>query len=120
VTLGLAGTGVSAGNYGDASHIPQLTVNAQGQITAATTTTLSGSLAHTGSVTFAANATSTTVSDTNVTANSVILLTPLTADAAALESIGWQISQRTAGTSFVVTHASSPATDRQFQYTIIG
>jgi hypothetical protein len=41
-TLSLASSGVSSGSYGSATQVPLLTVNAQGQITAASNVTISG------------------------------------------------------------------------------
>jgi len=41
-SLSITNTGVNAGNYGDASHVPQITINAQGQITSASNVVISG------------------------------------------------------------------------------
>jgi hypothetical protein len=40
-TLSIANTGVSASTYGDSTHVPQIAVNAQGQITSASSTAIS-------------------------------------------------------------------------------
>jgi hypothetical protein len=41
-TISLANTAVTAGTYGDASNVSQITVNAQGQITSAANVTITG------------------------------------------------------------------------------
>lgn len=67
-TLALAATGVTPGTYGNSTAIPQLTVDAQGRVTAATTATIStapdtvlgvssnGYIRRTGSNTYTADA----------------------------------------------------------------
>lgn len=42
MTTTIPATGVTAGTYGNASNVPQITVNAKGQITSATTVAISG------------------------------------------------------------------------------
>lgn len=42
VTLDIAATGVAAGTYGDATHVGQFTVNAEGQLTFAQNVAISG------------------------------------------------------------------------------
>ena len=73
---------------------------------------------NTGSITLTANATTTTLTDTRVGANSVIVFMPKTANAAsAMTSLF--VSARGTGTA-TLTHDSNAATDRQFEYVIIG
>lgn len=74
-----------------------------------------------GTVTLGANVASTTVSDPRVTAQSVILLMPTTANAGTEYGAGaWRIGTRTQGVSFVITHANNAQADRTFAYAIIG
>jgi hypothetical protein len=42
LTVGLANTGVSAGTYGSATQVPQITVDAKGRVTSVTNVTISG------------------------------------------------------------------------------
>ena len=73
---------------------------------------------NTGSITLTASATSTTITDQRVGANSVIVLMPKTANAAtAMTSI--YVSARGTGTA-TLTHDSNSATDRHLEYVIIG
>ena len=73
---------------------------------------------NTGSITLQASATSTTITDQRVGANSVIVFMPKTANAAtAMTSL--YVSARGTGTA-TLTHDSNAATDRSFEYAIIG
>lgn len=67
-----------------------------------------------GTVTLTTSSTTTDVSNPAVAADSVILLMPTTAYAAAEH---WWVSARTNG-QFTITHASA-ATDRTFAYIIV-
>lgn len=52
VTLAVASTGVTPGAYGDATHVPSLTVGADGRVTAASSTPIAtGSVVHSGTAT---------------------------------------------------------------------
>lgn len=78
---------------------------------------MSGKINCTGEFTQTASTTTTTVGDKICNVNSVILLQPLTANAAAAVSV----TLSAAGTEqFVVTHANNAQTDRNFKYVIIG
>lgn len=73
-----------------------------------------------GTFTIATSAATTTVTDSRVTANCIIIYTPRTANAAAeLASGNMYISAKTADTSFTVTHTNSATTGRTFDYTIL-
>jgi hypothetical protein len=79
-----------------------------------------GGLNNTGEVTFTASATTTTVQDKRIGVNSVVTLMPTTASAQAAYIAGWRVSTITAGTSFVITHASAADVDQTFRYAITG
>jgi len=68
----------------------------------------------TGKVTLTASATTTTVLDSRVGYSSVIVLTPLTANAAAENPY---ISNITNG-NFTITHSNTAATDKDFNYVV--
>jgi hypothetical protein len=79
-----------------------------------------GKLNCTGSVILAAGTTSTAVSDARVTAASVVLLMPATANAAIEIGNGTLfVSARDKG-SFTLTHADNAQTDRRFDFAVIG
>ena len=79
-----------------------------------------GGLNATGTLTLAASpATTTTVMDKRISSQSAIVLTPTSSNAAAAVSGTW-VSATSAGISFTLTHASSSASDRSFNYAIIG
>ena len=82
---------------------------------------IDGKLNSTGSVTLTTSAASTTVTDFRTGNESVILLMPLTANAAAEVANGTiYIATQTASTSFVITHANNAQADRSFRYVIVG
>lgn len=71
-----------------------------------------------GEVTLAANATTTTVQNPRVASFSVLVLSPITANAAAAFATTY-VSARADG-SFTLTHANNAQTDRTFAYGWIG
>ena len=78
-----------------------------------------GKTNNTGTVTLAASTTTTTVTDSRIGEDTVVLLSPLTANAAAAIGTTY-ISTTTAGTSFVLTHASDANVDKTFGYILVG
>ena len=70
----------------------------------------------TGTVTLTANAASTTLTDDRITASSVILLMPTTANAAG--AIATTYIGTTAIGSATITHANNAQADKTFKYTI--
>jgi hypothetical protein len=75
-----------------------------------------GKLNCTGEVTLAPGLTTTTLIDPRIGPFSCIVLSPLTADAAA---VAWWISSRSTGAA-TIAHPSSVAIDQSFSYAIIG
>ncbi len=78
---------------------------------------MKGKLNCTGSVTLTAGAATTAVTDNRCLANSVILLQPTTAHAAAELATAYIV---VAAGSFTITHANNGQTDRIFNYAILG
>jgi hypothetical protein len=77
---------------------------------------VNGKTNNTGTVTLAASSTTTTLNDERLGFDSVILLSPLTANAAAQNPY---ISTKAKG-SVVITHTSVASTDLNFDYIIVG
>lgn len=79
---------------------------------------MDGKINSTGDITLTASATSTTLSDARIGANSVILFMPRSANArTALNTL--YVSARVSG-SATLNHASSSNTDQNLSYVIIG
>jgi len=79
---------------------------------------MDGKINSTGDITLTASATSTTLSDARIGANSVILFMPRSANArTALNTL--YVSARASG-SATLNHASSSNTDQNLSYVIIG
>ena len=74
----------------------------------------------TGSFTLTASATSTTVADFRSGSDSVILYSPLTANASAEVGAGTIYVSGRNKQNFVITHANNGQTDRNFMYVVIG
>lgn len=70
-------------------------------------------------ITLTANATSTTINDFRLSAQSVILLMPTSANAATAYVAGIWVSDQGNGTA-KLNHASSAATDQSFRSAILG
>lgn len=77
-----------------------------------------GALNVTSKITLRTSATSTTVTDARISVNSALLLTPLTADAAAIHASIYVSSQQSGQATFA--HASTTNADCTFNLLIIG
>ena len=71
-------------------------------------------------VTLTANAASTTVSNSNISENSEILLSPKTANAAAALATTYIPEATILNGSFVIQHANNAQTDKTFGYVWVG
>ncbi len=80
--------------------------------------TLDGKLNSTGNVTLTVRATSTTLTDARIGANSIILLMPTTANGNTAKA-NLFVSARADGTA-TLTHASSTNADQTFGYVVLG
>ena len=86
------------------------------QVAEVVNNTMNGKTNNTGSVTLTASTTTTTITDERLGFDSVILLSPLTANAATLTPY---ISTKAKG-SVVITHANTANADQDFDYIIVG
>lgn len=77
---------------------------------------------NTGTLTLAANAASTVLSDSRLTINSVVLFDPLTVNAAAELAAGtlYTLTADRNNLAWSVTHANGVSIDRTFRYMIVG
>jgi len=73
-----------------------------------------------GTVTLAAGATQTTVASLTCASGSVILLSPVTAHAAAELAAGGCFISAVGEQAFTITHANNAQTDRSFGYVCLG
>ena len=90
------------------------------QISQVVNNILDGKLNSTGSVTCTARAATTAVVDFRAGKDSIILLMPTTANAAAEVGAGTVYVSTRAKQSFTVSHANNTQADRTFGYIIIG
>ena len=81
---------------------------------------IEGKLNSTGTFTLTASATSTTVTDLRAGSNSVILYTPISANASAEVGNGTIFISARNKQNFVITHANNSQTDRNFIYVVLG
>lgn len=75
---------------------------------------------YTGTVTLTAGAASTAVPRTNANENAIVLLFPMTANAAAALTTTYVAQASITKTGFSVTHANNAQTDRTFAYAMVG
>lgn len=74
----------------------------------------------TGTVTLTASTTTTTVTSDIVNDSDTVLLSPMTANAAAEIGNGTIYVSTVSKGSFVLTHANAVSTDRTFRYAVFG
>jgi hypothetical protein len=86
------------------------------EISEVTNGIMDGKTNNTGSITLRASNTTTTITDERLGFDSIILLSPLTANAAAQTPY---ISTKAKG-SVIITHTSTAHTDLDFDYIIVG
>ena len=90
------------------------------EVSSAVNLLLEGKLNSTGSFTLTASATTTTVTDLRASSDSVILYSPLTANASAEVGNGTIFISARNKQSFVITHANNSQSDRNFIYVVLG
>jgi len=101
-------------------YVPALTEKDQQKVILAIQQLAAGRSNATGTMTLAAGATSTTVTDNNCASGSVVIPIPTTANAAAELGNGTMYQSSTANKSFTFTHANNAQIDRTFKYAIVG
>lgn len=81
-----------------------------------------GNANNTGEVTLTENATTTTVKNSRINANTFIDFMPLTANAASEKAAGtmYITSANIKSGEFTITHANNAQTDRTFRYLHVG
>lgn len=104
-------------NYPFLQANSSLTENFLKKIVLVVNNLMSGKSNNTGKVFLTASATSTTVSNNLVNQNSIIILQPITEDAAEHFKDVWPIA---GNKSFVINHNNNPSTDRELGYIIVG
>lgn len=81
---------------------------------------MNGKINATGEVTLTASSATTAVTEVRAGADSVILFTPTTANAAAEQGAGGMYVSSFGKQTFTITHANNAQTDRTFRYAVIG
>ncbi len=87
-------------------------------VSGALNNTIDGKVNSTGSITLTASATTSTLTDARIGANSIIFFMPTTANALTANA-NLYVSARADG-SATLTHASSGNTDQTFGYAVFG
>ena len=90
------------------------------EVSSAVNLLLEGKLNSTGSFTLTASATTTTVTDLRASGDSIILYSPLTANASAEVGNGTIFISARNKQNFVITHANNSQSDRNFIYVVLG
>jgi len=81
---------------------------------------LQGKMNVTGTMTLTASVASTTLTDVRIGADTVVILTPTTANAAAALATAYQTYQNASDGAAVINHANNSQSDRTFIFTLIG
>ncbi len=104
-------------NYPFLQANSSLTENFLKKIVLVVNNLVNGKTNNTGKVTLTALATSTTVINNLVNPNSVIVLQPLTEDAAEYFKDTWPVA---GNKSFVINHNNNSSTNREIGYIVVG
>lgn len=81
---------------------------------------LDGKINSIGTVTLTANAATTTLSDPRIGRNTILVLIPTTANAAAALGTTYQTYPNAATEAAVLNHANNAQTDKTFAYVLLG